>query len=286
MAAETQYTANTGIAKITTANTSLTGSGTLGTDIWDVLTGATPGTLIKTVTIKATVTTTQGMIRLFIYDGSTFTRLLKEIDVPPMTLNSSTGTDKSFETTVQLDYKLKSGYKLRVTTQNSETFNVIAEGLDWAYYATSVRPESTNYTANTGLGFITGAVGSGNTALDGSGNPGTTIWAVLTASTSAGMKGCAIDSITIKATGTVTHGMVRIFINDGTAGASHTFLLTEVFINPIVLPAAGTFQSFSHKIVFPNKLQIKAGDIIYATAQNNSESFSVIAEGADWSYPA
>jgi hypothetical protein len=53
MAAETQYTANTGMVKISTANSNLDGSGTLGT----VLTGASNGTLIKTVTVKATSNT-------------------------------------------------------------------------------------------------------------------------------------------------------------------------------------------------------------------------------------
>jgi hypothetical protein len=267
MAAETQYTANTGIVTISTANANRDGTGTLGT----VITAASNGTLIRKIQIKAISTTTQGMVRLFVYDG-TNTRLLLEIDVPPMTVNTTTGTDCTFETTVELNYKLKSGWCLKAATQNAESFNVFAEGLDWTYYATSVRPESTNYTANTGMTLISTA----NSNLDGTGTLGT----VLTAGASAaGWKGTTVESISIKATGTVTHGMVRIFIYNGTT----SFLFTEVFVNPIVPP--GTFQSFGYKITLPGKFQLKADYAIKASTQN-AESFSVIAEGMDFKYPA
>ena len=64
MAEETQYVANTGMQTISTANSNLDGTGTLSSAI---LTGSANGTLIKTVTVKAQVTTTQGMVRLYIY---------------------------------------------------------------------------------------------------------------------------------------------------------------------------------------------------------------------------
>ena len=63
MAAETQYTANTGKVLISTANSNLDGTGTLGT----VLTAASNGTLIKAITVKAQVNTTEGMVRLFLF---------------------------------------------------------------------------------------------------------------------------------------------------------------------------------------------------------------------------
>ncbi len=210
------------------------------------------------------------MLRLFVYDG-TNTRLLSEIDVPAMTVNTTTGTDTTFEVSVQLDYKLKAGYILKASTEKAENFNVFAEGLDWAYYTTSVRPESTNYTANTGVASIATA----NTNLDGTGTIGT----VLTAGAAATYKGTAIESINIKALGTTTHGMVRIFIYNGTTN----FLFTEVFIDPIV-PTA-TFNSFEHVIDFPTKFQLKADYLIKASTQN-AESFAIIAEGLDWKYPA
>jgi len=287
MAAETQYTANTGMVKISGANTSLTGSGTIDVDIWTVISsptaGSNLGTLVKTVNIKAAVSTTQGMVRLFVYDG-TNTRLLKEIEIPPMTINASPGTDPSFETTIKLDYKLKAGYSIRATTQVNETFHLIAEGLDWVYYTTSVRPESTKYTANNGL--LAQVVDTANTALTGAGTLDTDIFKVYAAGTAAsGVKGSAIESITIQATGTVTHGMIRIFVQDTGTATADTFLLTEIFVNPIVPPSGGTFKAFNHTIVFPEKFQITADYKIMATTQN-SENFVVLVEGLDWTYPA
>src|ERR1051326_365559 len=272
MAAETQYTANTGIAVITTANTSLTGSGTLNTDIWNVITAASNGTLIKSITIKAQGSPSQGMVRLFIYDG-TNTRLIAEIEVPNTVKDSE---DPSFEYYMETDFALKSGDILRATTQNSNTFNVIAEGLDWTYYATSVRPESTNYTANTGMVNMT----TGNSSLTGSGTLGTDIYDVLDAGVAAGgWLGCSISSITIKATATTTSaGMVRLFIFDGT----NVRLLTEVRVP--ATHASGTEKSFSARVDFNgNGFMLKAGYKIYATTQN-SDSFNVIAEAADWKY--
>jgi hypothetical protein len=277
MAAETQYTANTGMVKISTANTNLDGTGTLGT----VLTAASNGTLIKTVYIKATGTgassTSQGMVRLFVFDGVN-NRLLQEIDVPPMGQSS---TDATFETTLELNYHLKAGYILKASTNNANGFNVIAEGLDFAYYATSVRPESTNFTANTGVGLVN----ANNTALDGSGTVGTTIFTILTAGASgSGWKGCAIDYINIKSIVDSTKGMVRIFIQNTGTGTANTFLLTEIFVPPI--DGSGTFPQFHRKIEFLKRFQLQAGFKILATTETTAQSFAIIADAMDWKYPA
>src|SRR5687767_12235388 len=110
MAEETQYTANTGLVQISTANSSLSGSGTLGT----VITGASNGTLIKTVLIKAIANTTEGMIRLFVDDNSgSNIRLIKEIPVPAVTKAS---INKAFEIRVNLNFLLKSGFLLKAGT--------------------------------------------------------------------------------------------------------------------------------------------------------------------------
>jgi hypothetical protein len=71
-------------ARISTANTNRDGTGTLGT----VCTGGTNGTRVSRVTVKGTVTTTAGMVRLFISDG-TNTRLWKEIPVAAITASAS-----------------------------------------------------------------------------------------------------------------------------------------------------------------------------------------------------
>lgn len=121
-----KYTANTGIVLISTANSSLSGDGTLGT----VLTAAANGTLIKTITINAIGNTTQGMVRLFIYDGNSVTNLIDEFEIPPST---ALGTYPAYTITYEVNYNLKAGYVLKASTQNSESFVIIAEGLNWTY---------------------------------------------------------------------------------------------------------------------------------------------------------
>lgn len=121
-----KYTANTGIALLSTANGELDGSGTLGT----VLTAASSGTLIKTITINAITDTSEGMIRLFIYDGGSITKLIEEFQIPP---SKKSGTYSSYKASYNVNYNLKSGYIMKASTQNAESFVVIVEGLDWAY---------------------------------------------------------------------------------------------------------------------------------------------------------
>lgn len=263
MAAETQYTANTGMVTISTANSNLDGTGTLGT----LLTAGANGTLVKTITFKAQTNVTQGMLRLFIYDG-TNTRLYQEIEVHAVTKSAQ---DRSFETTIACNLRLKAGDVLKASTQNAETFNVIANACDWAYYSTTVRPESTNYTANTGIGLISTA----NSNLDGSG----TLVTVLTAGSSgSGWKGCEIQSVTVKAIVTTTYGMVRLFVYDGT----NTKLLTEIEVPAVI--KSGVASSFSRTINL-DKFELQAGYSIKASTQN-AESFVVTVEALDWKYPA
>jgi hypothetical protein len=263
MAAETQYTANTGMVTISTANTNLDGTGALGT----VLTAGANGTLIKQVIIKSQITTGNGMVRLFIYDG-TNTWLMQEIEVPAVT---KSGQERSFEAIIPCNFSLKSGWILKASTELANTFNVIAIGADWAYYATSVRPESTNYTANTGVNIAFAA----NSNLDGTG----TVATILTAGASgSGWKGCKINRITIKTTVSTAYGMVRLYISDGTT----TFLFAEIEVPAITKSA--TAASFSQIIDFDN-FEIKAGYLIRASTQN-SENFCITAEGLDWKYPA
>lgn len=262
MAAETQYTANTGCVTISTANSNLDGTGTLGT----VLTGASNGTLIKSIIVKAQTSTTQGMIRLFVNGGGA-TELIAEIEVPAVTKSS---TDPSYEYYMELNYALKSGYVFKAATQNAETFNVIAEGLDWAYYTTSVRPESTKYTANTGMTTVSTA----NSNLDGSGTLGT----VLTPDNT--LKGCNIQRINIKSQVSTTPGMIRLFIYNGTTN----FQISEVMV-PAVTKSATAKSYAARKTYGDTGFALKASYLLKASTQN-AEAFNVIAEGLDWTYPA
>jgi hypothetical protein len=267
MAAETQYTAQLGMQQVSTANTNL--DGTTGTYSNTIVTGASNGTLLLRATIKSIVACSEGMIRFFVTGGGS-TRLIQEVHVEA----TKPGADqRSFERSVELNFPLQSGYTVKASTQIGETFNVFIEGLDWTYYSNSVRPESTQYTANTGMNSISTA----NTNLDGTG----TVTGILTAGASATYKGCLIESVTIKSTAfatgtTTTPGMVRFFIYDGT----NTRLYTEVDV-PAVTQSA-TQSSFYRKV--PLNLNLQAGWSLKASTEKG-DTFAVIAEGKDWKYP-
>ena len=127
MAITAQFVATpkVGLATINTANTSLTGSGTIGI----VFSAGTNGTRIERCVVKATGTTTAGMVRLFIHNGVAAT-LLTEIPVAPVT---PSGTLPAFETTLVFDGGLviPTGYSLCAATHNAESFQLTALGGDF-----------------------------------------------------------------------------------------------------------------------------------------------------------
>lgn len=115
-------------AQISTANTNRDGTGTLGS----VVTGGTNGTRVDRVVIQATVTTTAGMVRLFV-DDTVNIRLIAEVSI---TAATPSGTVQAFRSeqvrTDGLAYlDLPSGYILKAGTHNAETFNVTAYGADY-----------------------------------------------------------------------------------------------------------------------------------------------------------
>ena len=117
-------TPHIGLAQISTANTNRDGTGA----VVDVITGATNGTRIDRVTVMATGTTTQGMVRLYLSDG-TNTRLWKEVLVSAVT---PSGTVAAFTSPLSsLGVDLPPSYKIRASTNNGETFNILAEGGDF-----------------------------------------------------------------------------------------------------------------------------------------------------------
>jgi hypothetical protein len=118
-------TAQAACVNISTANTNRDGTGTIGT----VLTAGSNGTRIDRVVIQATATTTAGVVRLFIYTGSTYF-LLSETLVSAITPSA---TVRAFSTTLVFDRGLilPSGYSLRASTHNAESFNVIAIAGDY-----------------------------------------------------------------------------------------------------------------------------------------------------------
>lgn len=267
MAEETQISANTGIVTITTGTSSMTGTGSSLVLTAGLSAAGWKGTVVKKAIIKAVGNPARGMIRFFVNDGTNY-RLIKEIDVIPVTKAS---INMSFEADCELNYALKPGYKLYVSTENTATFNIIVEALDWTYYSTSVRPDTTQFTANTGIASNATA----NSNLDGTG----TLVTAYTAGSSATYKGSAIETITIKATVSNTPGMVRLFIYNGTTN----FLFREVVIPSITKTA--TDKACDYTIVLDDNFDLKAGYLIKASTEK-AENFNVMVEGKDWNYPA
>lgn len=115
-------------APISTANTARDGTGTIAT----VFTAGTSGSRVDRVRIQASGTTTAGVVRLFLNDGSN-TRLLSEHLVTAATPSTTVEA-----WSVDLDLvalgrviQLPNGWSLRASTHNAEGFNVFAFGGDY-----------------------------------------------------------------------------------------------------------------------------------------------------------
>ena len=130
MATTPQFTATprVGLAQITVANANRDGTGTLV----DIITGGSNGTRIEHVDICAAGNVSSGVVRLFIHDG-TDTRLWKEILATTTTPSTTTATWMySLDTsTLGRVLILPSGWILRASTNNAETYNVMAVGGDF-----------------------------------------------------------------------------------------------------------------------------------------------------------
>ena len=106
--------------QVTTANTNRDGTGTIAT----VFTAGASGSRIDDVVIQATGTTTAGMVRLFLHDG-TNARLWAEVPVSAVT---PSGTVPAFVSSLlNQSLVLPNGWSLRASTHNAETFNVIVD---------------------------------------------------------------------------------------------------------------------------------------------------------------
>ncbi len=115
-----------GHAQATVINTGRDGTGTLV----NVATGAADGTRITLIRLKAIVTTTAGMIRLFLDDG-TNVRLWKELVVTAVTVGASTPAySLEFEPTVPL---ILPGITdiLKAGTEKAEAMNIWAHGANF-----------------------------------------------------------------------------------------------------------------------------------------------------------
>ena len=122
-----------GSVTVSTANTNRDGTGTIATLLASVAAAGdtTGGTRVDFVDIKATVSTTAGMIRLYVSTdtGSTW-RMIREIPVTAITVAASTA---AFETQIALNRDLPAGTAnlLGASTHNAEAFHVTAWGGDY-----------------------------------------------------------------------------------------------------------------------------------------------------------
>jgi len=119
MATTAQYasTVRTAQAQVSTANTNRNGTGTIVT----VFTAGSSGSRIDDIYITATGTTTAGVVRLFLNDG-TNTYLFEEILVTAITPSTTVAVFQSVQ--LNLGLILANGWSLRASTNNAETFNI------------------------------------------------------------------------------------------------------------------------------------------------------------------
>lgn len=126
------------------------------------------------------------------------------------------------------------------------------------------------YAATPKLGI--GQVSVANTNRDGTGTITTIFW--------AGANGSRIDAIDLKAVGTTTAGMIRLFIHDG----ADARLLTEVPVTAIT-PSA-TLPSWEAQLNTNSMSQVLP--IILSTnyslraSTEKAETFNIIAQGGDF----
>jgi len=126
MAADPAFAVTPRIASVNvaTANTNRDGSGTVAT----LITGAATGTRIAEIVVQARVTTTAGMVRIFLHDGTTFF-FFDEISIAAATVSASVkGTRQSV---IYNNLVLPSAsWSVRVSTHNAESIDVTALGAD------------------------------------------------------------------------------------------------------------------------------------------------------------
>lgn len=104
-----------------------------------------------------------------------------------------------------------------------------------------------------------GQVSAANTARDGTG----TLASIFT----AGASGSRIDDIYIAATGTVTAGVVRLFLFDGTVNRLWLEILVTA-TTPSTTQAVWSYTLFNQALILPVNYVLKA-------STNNAETFNI-----------
>lgn len=117
-------TPRVGAVSIATADSSYTAPTNVGT----LITGASTGTRISEIVVKNAATSTAAIVRIFLYDGSTYW-LFDEI-----TIAAATGSATVQQTRVSTVYNNlilpSASWSVRVTTSVSQATHVTALGAD------------------------------------------------------------------------------------------------------------------------------------------------------------
>lgn len=109
---------------ISTADTSRTAPTNVGT----LFTAGSNGSRIDEIDITAAGTSTANVVRIFVYNGTTYF-LLQEVLITAITPSASIS---SFSTAITFNsLVIPSGHSIRVTTNNAETYHVTAFGGDF-----------------------------------------------------------------------------------------------------------------------------------------------------------
>lgn len=119
-------TPNGGMGQVTGANTARDGS---GSNLVTFLTAGADGTRVSKIRVVAAGTTTAGVVRIFVKDG-TNTRLFLEILVTAIT-PSTTIEVFSAERYFDEPLVLPTGWTMIAGTHNAETFNIFATAGDY-----------------------------------------------------------------------------------------------------------------------------------------------------------
>ncbi len=264
--------ANLGIGQISLANSNLDGTG----DVTSCFTAANAfggsiaggGSIVTRVLIKSTDSiTSQGMVRLFIYNGMSYFLFL-EVPVPPTT---QSGVLETFSCEVVMQQNLEAGFQIFASTETADPFNVFVYGYNYGYIAPSgtINVESIMNSSNTGVTSIKFA----NAEIDGSGPVGI----LLTAKNAPpnANNGTTVKRISIKAQQSTTQGMVRFFVHN--TASSKTFLWRECSIPAQTQSSVNpTFSTF-----MPVALVLNPGYQLWVSTENG-ETFDVTADANDF----
>jgi hypothetical protein len=117
-------TPRVGAVLISTADTSRSAPTNVGT----VLTAGSSGSRIDEINVVAMGTTTANVVRLFLFDGTNYF-LMQEVLIAPLTPSVTAPVVTYISTYSNL--MLPNGWSLRATTNNAESYEVLAFGGDF-----------------------------------------------------------------------------------------------------------------------------------------------------------